>query len=65
MIELTDGQKKTVATGITVLALSLVFTFVAAVGWAVLKLISFASAAIVPVVLGFFLSLFFKPYYMP
>ena len=64
MIELTDGQKKTVATGITVLALSLVFTFVAAVGWAVLKLISFASAAIVPVVLGFFLSLFFKPYYI-
>ena len=45
MVELTDGQKKTVATGITVLALSLVFTFVAAVGWAVLKLISFASAA--------------------
>ena len=64
MIELTDGQKKTVATGITVLALSLVFTFVAAVGWALLKLISFASAAIVPVVLGFFLSLFFKPYYI-
>ena len=64
MIELTDGQKKTVATGITVLALSLVFTFVAVVGWAVLKLIYFASSAIVPVVLGFFLSLFFKPYYI-
>ena len=64
MIEFTDGQRKTVATGITVLALSLVFTFVAVVGWAILKILSFASNAIVPVVLGFFLSLFFKPYYI-
>ena len=64
MIEFTDGQRKTVATGITVLALSLVFTFVAVVGWVVLKILSFASNAIVPVVLGFFLSLFFKPYYI-
>ena len=64
MIEFTDGQRKTVATGITVLALSLVFTFVAVVGWVVLKVLSFASNAIVPVVLGFFLSLFFKPYYI-
>lgn len=64
MIELTDGQKKTVATGITVLALSLVFAFVSVVVWFILKVLSFASAAIVPVVLGFFLSLFFKPYYI-
>ena len=64
MIEFTDGQRKTIATGITVLALSLVFTFVAVVGWVVLKVLSFASNAIVPVVLGFFLSLFFKPYYI-
>ena len=59
MIELTDGQKKTIATGLTVLALSLVFAFVSVVVWFVLKVLSFASAAIVPVVLGFFLSLFF------
>jgi len=64
MIELTDGQKKTIATGLTVLALSLVFAFVSVVVWFVLKVLSFASAAIVPVVLGFFLSLFFKPYYI-
>ena len=64
MVEFADGQRKTVATGITVLALSLVFTFVAVVGWVVLKVLSFASNAIVPVVLGFFLSLFFKPYYI-
>ena len=63
MIELSDGQRKTVATGLTVLALSLVFAFAAVVGWAVLKVLSFASSAIIPVVLGFFLSLFSKPYY--
>jgi predicted PurR-regulated permease PerM len=64
MIEFTNGQRKTIASGITVLALSLVFSFVVVVAWAVLKLLSFASSAIIPVVLGFFLSLFFKPYYI-
>ena len=63
MIDLTDTQKKTIASGLTVLSLSLVFAFAALVAWMVLSLLAFASAAIVPVVLGFFLSLFFKPYY--
>ena len=63
MIDFTDSQKKTIAAGITVLALSLVFAFTAFVLWVVFKVISFASSAIIPVVLGFFLSLFFKPYY--
>ena len=63
MIELTDNQKKTIASGLTVLSLSLVFAFTAFVAWLVLKMLAFAASAIVPVVLGFFLSLFFKPYY--
>ena len=63
MIDFTDSQKKTIAAGITVLALSLVFAFSAFVLWVVFKVLSFASSAIIPVVLGFFLSLFFKPYY--
>ena len=63
MIEFTDSQKKTIAAGITVLSLSLVFAFTAFVLWVVFKVLSFASSAIIPVVLGFFLSLFFKPYY--
>ena len=63
MIDFTDSQKKTIAAGITVLALSLVFAFTAFVLWVVFKVLSFASSAIIPVVLGFFLSLFFKPYY--
>ena len=63
MIEFTERQKRMVASGLTVLSLVLTFAFVAAIAWGVLKLLAFASAAIVPVVFGFFLSLFFKPYY--
>ena len=64
MIELSEGQRKTVATGLTVLSLTLVVAFVAITAWFVLKLLSFAAPAIIPVVLGFFLALFFKPYYL-
>ena len=63
MIEFTDSQKKTIACGLTVLALSLVFAFAACVAWVVLKVLSLAANAIIPVVVGFFLALFFKPYY--
>lgn len=59
----SESQRKTVASGLTVLSLALVFAFVSVVAWGVLKALSYVSAAIVPVVLGFFLSLFFKPYY--
>jgi len=62
-IELTDGQKQVVANGLTVLSLALVFAFVALVFWVVVRLLAFASPAIVPVVMGFFLALFFRPYY--
>ena len=55
MIELTEGQRKTVATGLTVLSLTLVVAFVAITAWLVLSILSFAASAIVPVVLGFFL----------
>jgi len=63
MFELTESQKKTVATGLTVLSLTLVVAFVAFIAWLALKFLSFAAPAIVPVVLGFFLALFFRPYY--
>jgi len=64
MIDLSEKQRKTVASGVTIFSLAVVFVFVAAIGWAILRFLAFASAAIVPVVLGFFLSLFFKPYYL-
>lgn len=63
MIEFSDVQKRTISSGLTVLSMTVVLTFVAFVAWGVLKFLSFASAAIMPVVVGFFLSMFFKPYY--
>lgn len=64
MIDFTEGQKKTVASGITILCLAVVFTFTAFIVWLAFKALAFASAAVVPVAIGFFLSLFFKPYYL-
>ena len=64
MIEFTEGQRKTIATGLTVLSLTLVVAFVTFTAWLVLQLLSFAAPAIIPVVMGFFLALFFKPYYL-
>ena len=63
MLELTDDQKKTVTTGLTLLSFAIVLAFVALLVWGVFAILSFASAAIVPIVFGFFLALFFKPYY--
>lgn len=63
MIEFTENQKRTVANALTMLSLSVVVVFTALVVFGILKFISFASSAIVPVVLGFFLALFFRPYY--
>jgi predicted PurR-regulated permease PerM len=63
MIEFTQEQRKIIASGLTVLALALVFSFVAVLVYFLFKALAFASVAIMPVVIGFFLSLFFKPYY--
>jgi predicted PurR-regulated permease PerM len=63
MIDFSDAQKKTIATALTVMSASVVIAFVAFVAWMVISAVSFVSAAIVPVVIGLFLSLLFKPYY--
>ena len=64
MVELSETQKKVVASGLTAVAASLVFAFVAVVAWGLVTALSFASAALIPVLFGFFLALFFKPYYL-
>ena len=64
MIEFTKSQRKTIATGLTVLSVALVVAFVAFTAWLVLKALSLAAPALIPAVLGFFLALFFKPYYL-
>ncbi len=63
-IELTGPQRKAVASGLTAVSVALVFAFAAVVAWGLVAALSFASAAIVPVLFGFFLALFFKPYYL-
>jgi predicted PurR-regulated permease PerM len=63
MLNFTDGQNKVVSAGLTVLAYTVVLAFVAIVFKVIVSVLAFASPAIVPLVLGFFLALFFKPYY--
>ena len=63
MISLAENQKKTIASGLTVLSFTVVFAFVACVAWLVLKALSFTAPIVMPVVVGLFLSMFFKPYY--
>lgn len=62
-IDFSENQRKTVANGLTVLSFALVFAFVAFIVWIVAKALAFVAPAIIPVILGFFLALFFKPYY--
>jgi predicted PurR-regulated permease PerM len=64
MINFSDSQNKVIAAGITSLAIVVVISFVAVVGWGVLKCLSFIEPAIMPVILGLFLSMLFKPYFL-
>jgi len=63
LIDFTENQSKTIASGLTLLSLAVVFAFVSAVAWFLLKLLAFTAPALVPVIIGFFLALFFRPYY--
>ena len=63
MIDFTETQKRTIATGVSVLSLTLTVAFVALTAWILLQVLSYVAPAIIPVMLGFFLALFFKPYY--
>jgi len=63
MIDFTPSQKKMVAAGITVFFFTLVSAFVLFVAWLLLKGMSFAAPAIMPVLGGVFLAMLFKPYY--
>lgn len=63
MIEFTKAQRKAVASAVTALSAAIVVAIAAFVAWGLFKALSFASAALVPVFIGFILALFFKPYY--
>jgi predicted PurR-regulated permease PerM len=63
MLDFTESQKKTIAAGITLVAAAVVVAFAVCVGWLALKVVSIAAPAIIPLVIGVFLAMFFKPYY--
>ena len=52
-----------VAAGLSVLSFAVVLAFTLFVGWTALRFLDFASSALIPVALGLFLSMLFKPYY--
>ena len=63
MIELSGRQTKWAAAGITSFAVAVVVAFALGIGWVVLKVLDLAAPALIPVFMGLFLSMFFKPYY--
>ena len=63
MIEFTSRQQKTIAAAITSIAAAIIMALALFAGWVALKFFSLASAALVPVILGAFLAMLFKPYY--
>ncbi len=64
MVEFNEQQKKLIARAWTILALVVIVTFGVFVVWGLSLAFSFVSSALVPVIMGFFLALFFKPYYL-
>jgi predicted PurR-regulated permease PerM len=56
-------QGKIADNGLTVIATIALIVFAGFVSWFLWKALLFASPAIVPVLFGFFLALFFRPYY--
>ena len=60
----TKSQKKIITTAHTAVAFVVIVALVAMIAWFVLKGLSVASRAVIPVATGFFLALFFKPYYL-
>ena len=63
MLKFSDEQKRVISTSLTLLSVAVMIAFAVVLLKAVAFALSFASPAIVPVLLGFFLALFFKPYY--
>ena len=63
MLDFTDNQKRTIAAGLTLVAASVVVAFALAVCWLAMKILAIAAPALIPLVIGMFLAMFFKPYY--
>lgn len=63
-MEFTEPQRKTIASALTLLAVGVIVFFSVVAVWGLVKVLAFASAAITPLIVGLFLAMFFKPYYL-
>ena len=62
-MEFTEPQRKTITSALTLLSVGVIVIFTMIVIWGLIALLSFASAAITPLIIGLFLAMLFKPYY--
>ncbi len=62
-MNLSESQNRMVASATSLAAFAVVISLVAVMLWGACQVLLYLSGAIVPVLLGFFLALFFKPYY--
>ena len=60
---LSDRQNRVVASALSVMAFSVIAVFVAVLLWLGAKALEFTSTAVTPVIVAFFLSMLFKPFY--
>ena len=64
MNDYTETQKKIITMAHTAIALVAIVILVAMCAWLFFKGLSIVFRAVIPVVIGFFIALFFKPYYI-
>ena len=62
-ISLTEGQNRVIAAALSVLSFSVIALFVVFMVWLGVKALAFTSRAVTPVIVAFFLSMMFKPFY--
>jgi len=62
-IVLTEGQNRVVAAAMSVLSFSVIAVFVVVLVWLGIKALEFTAPALTPLIVAFFLSMMFKPFY--
>lgn len=60
----SERQKKIIASSLTLIGFSVIVSFAALVVWFLIRIVTLAAPALIPVIFGMFLALLFKPYYL-
>ena len=63
-MEFTEPQRKTITSALTMFSVGVIVAFAVIALWGLIALLKFASGAITPLVIGLFLAMLFKPYYL-